>query len=47
MLKISLDRLDDFFARVASEQSLYMPVDREDGQAEFRKWTGEQTLTET
>ena len=39
MLKISLDRLDDFFARVASEQSLYMPVDREDGQAEFRKWT--------
>ena len=38
MLRISLDRLDELFAAVAAKQTLYLPADREDGQAEYRRW---------
>lgn len=37
MRKISLDKLDSLFAAIAEKQSLYMPVDNENG-AEFEKW---------
>ncbi|MBQ8961762.1 MAG: 4Fe-4S dicluster domain-containing protein [Ruminococcus sp.] len=38
MLKISLSRLDELFAAIAEKQALYIPADRADGAAEFRKW---------
>lgn len=39
MLRIKLDRIDELLAAIAKAQTLYLPVDRSDGQAEFRKWT--------
>ena len=39
MLRIAVDRIDELFAKIAETQGLYLPVDRKDGQAEFRKWS--------
>ena len=38
MLKISLDKLDKLFETISASQALYIPVDREDGAAEYRKY---------
>lgn len=45
MLRISLDKLDNLFAKIAENQTLYLPVDREDGAAEFRRWSEETKLS--
>ena len=39
MKKISLNKLNDFFATVASDATLYLPVDGSDGRAAFKKWS--------
>ena len=38
MLKISLDKLDKLFEAVSASKALYVPTDREDGGAEYRKY---------
>ena len=38
MLKISADKLNALFAKIAANQTLYIPVDREDGAAEYKKY---------
>ena len=38
MRKCSLDRLNDLFAAIAAEESLYLPVDGSDGRAHYQKW---------
>ena len=38
MKKLSLNKLNDLFAAVAQNQALYLPVDNQAGQAEFRVW---------
>lgn len=38
MKKLSLNKLNDLFAAVAQNQTLYLPVDNKAGQAEFRVW---------
>ncbi len=38
MLKISLDKLDQLFEAVSAVQTLYIPTDREDGSAEYKKY---------
>lgn len=38
MKKISLSKLDEFFAAVAASKNLYLPVDGAKG-AEFKLWT--------
>jgi ferredoxin len=38
MKKLSLDKLNAFFAAVAAEQKLYLPVDNNAGKAEYTEW---------
>ena len=38
MLKCSLDKLQDLFARIAQGAKLYMPLDNADGTASFGEW---------
>lgn len=38
MLKISADKLNDLFDAISAEQTLYIPVDRESGSAEYKKY---------
>lgn len=38
MLKISADKLNDLFDAISAEQTLYIPVDREAGSAEYKKY---------
>ncbi len=38
MFKLSLDKLNEFFAAIASKEKLYVPANREDGQSEFTEW---------
>ncbi len=38
MLKLSLCELDRFFAAVAEKETLYLPVDKDAGQAQYKKW---------
>lgn len=38
MLKISADKLNSLFDAISAKQSLYIPVDREAGSAEYRKY---------
>lgn len=38
MLKISVEKLDELFKAVAEKQILYIPVDREDGASEYKKY---------
>ena len=44
MRKISLDRLEELFAAIAAEMSLYLPVDTKAG-AKFDKWESGKTLS--
>ena len=39
MKKISLQNLGDLFSEIANAQTLYLPVDGDDGRAEFKKWS--------
>ena len=38
MFQIPVAKLNDFFAAVAEQEELYLPVDNVAGQAEFKKW---------
>ena len=46
MLKISKDKIYDLFSAVAGKQALYIPVDREAGAAEFRRYEDGAKLSE-
>lgn len=46
MLKISLEKLDDLFRAVSEKQTLYIPTDRADGMAEYKKYENGMKLTE-
>ena len=39
MLKLSLEKLDAFFAAIAEKEALYLPVDNSAGQAQFQRWS--------
>ena len=39
MFRLPADKLNEFFAAIASAQSLYIPVDGDDGRASYKKWT--------
>ena len=45
MFKLPIDKLNDFFAAVSASQSLYMPVDGNDGRASYKKWSEGVTLS--
>ena len=38
MRKCDLSKIQDVFAKIASANTLYLPVDGTDGKAAFRKW---------
>ena len=38
MLKISLDKIQSLFARIAENAKLYLPVDNGDGSATYGEW---------
>ena len=38
MLKISKSKLNELFDAIASKQTLYIPVDREAGAADYKKY---------
>lgn len=38
MKKVSLNQLNDVFAAIAKDGSLYIPVDTDAGVAKFEKW---------
>ena len=39
MFKLPIDKLHDFFAAVSAAQTLYLPVDGEDGRASYKAWS--------
>ena len=39
MLKISLDKIQDLFAKIAEDKKLYMPIDNSDGTASYSEWS--------
>ena len=39
MKKISLNKLDALFSEIAKSETLYLPVDGNDGRAAFKKWS--------
>lgn len=45
MLKISKSKLNELFDAIASKQSLYIPVDREAGAAEYKKYESGMTMS--
>ena len=38
MLKLPIAKLDEFFAAIAAKETLYLPVDNEGGQAQYKEW---------
>ena len=42
MRKIALNRVNELFAAIASQETLYLPVDHKAG-ARFEKWDGTKT----
>ncbi|MBR6676467.1 MAG: 4Fe-4S ferredoxin, partial [Clostridia bacterium] len=38
MRKISLDNIQALFAKISGEMALYLPVDKNDGKAEYERW---------
>lgn len=38
MLRIAIDKIDSLFDAIAEKQTLYIPVDRKDGAAEYKKY---------
>ena len=45
MLKVSKSKLNELFDAIASKQTLYLPVDRNDGAAEYRKYESGMTMS--
>ena len=45
MFRLPIEKLGDFFAAVAASQSLYIPVDGNDGRASYEKWTDGKELS--
>lgn len=41
MLRIAIDKIDSLFDAIAEKQTLYIPVDREDGAAEYKNMRAE------
>ncbi|MCI1208657.1 MAG: 4Fe-4S dicluster domain-containing protein [Treponema sp.] len=39
MIKLPLDKIDDIFTAIAESKKLYLPVDKDDGDAEYTEWT--------
>ena len=39
MLKVSLDKIQHFFAKIAENANLYLPIDNNDGTASYGKWS--------
>ena len=39
MLKISLDKIQSLFAKIAENAKLYLPIDNNDGSASYGEWT--------
>ena len=46
MFKISLDKLDELFAKLAEKKTLYIPTDTAPGIAQFKKWQNGMKMTE-
>ena len=38
MVKLPLSKLNDLFALINGNQELYLPVDTDKGEAEYKKW---------
>ena len=38
MLKISLDKIQSLFAKIAENAKLYLPIDNSDGSATYSEW---------
>ena len=47
MLKISADKLNDLFDAISAKQTLYIPVDREAGSAEYKKYESSSNMKST
>ena len=47
MLKISKSKLNELFDAISAKQALYLPVDRNDGAAEYKKYESGMTMRET
>ena len=45
MLKMSIEMLDKLFEAISVSQTLYIPVDRDDGAAEYKKYESGMTLS--
>ena len=45
MRKVSKSKLNELFDAIASKQTLYLPVDRNDGAAEYRKYESGMTMS--
>ena len=45
MLKISKSKLNELFDAIAAKQTLYLPVDRNDGAAEYKKYESSMTMS--
>ena len=45
MLKVSKSKLNELFDAIASKQTLYLPVDRNDGAAEYKKYESGMTMS--
>ena len=43
MFKLSMDRIDELFRKLAQDRTLYLPVDN-GGQAAFDQWTPEASV---
>ena len=46
MRKCALSKLPDVFEKIASEMTLFLPVDREDGRAEYQQWVPGKALSD-
>nr|WP_317412844.1 4Fe-4S dicluster domain-containing protein [uncultured Solibaculum sp.] len=46
MLSLAIAKLNDFFAALAAKETLYLPVDNDAGQAQYKKWAEGDTLSQ-
>ena len=46
MLRISVDNLDKLFEAISGKQTLYIPADRNDGAAEYKKFKSGMKMSE-
>ena len=45
MLKVSKTKLNELFEAISAKQALYLPVDRNDGAAEYKKYESGMTMS--